>query len=583
MTIPNVVVNVLDGNLGVQPGSNERVVLIMGPCTLGTANVLGTAGDSTTISSGYGYGQLVEAASYVLEVGGGPVMLMPMAFSNGGGKSAVTHVGTGAMTCTVSIAPHVSITITCTTSGTIGTAAFTFQLGAGAVSAPVVSAAGWTSTGYLVPGTYCTVVFTAGSYVTSSDIYTISTAGVIAHSAGTGPAVPTISASPIDNYNALITVTKAGALATSQFTYSLDNGASLLNGAGVTSSSITTAGSGVYVIPNTGIVLTFSGTAVLADTYQFTTCGPSANNTDLANALTALETTYLSQAIYSLALVLGMPASASAFGTEAATLETAAGVLFTAGAYMRFIAEVPTVGSITASASAVVVDSADTDSTLVAAMASISAPHVVGGAGDCLLVSQLTGLSLRRSAAWVAAARAGDVEASEDIGATELGGVTGVTGLYRDEASTPALDAVGYTTLRKWNGLPGFYFTGGHTCTVTTSDYFALTNARVIDRGCGISRLNALPLVLSKIPTTTRGASVGVITNKKAQQIEGKLNAALNAGMVATSPADAVAASTTVNRTHNILADGNLIIAIAIQPFAYVRTITLNIGLAVSA
>lgn len=585
MGIPNVVVNVIDGNLGIQPGSNERVVLIMGPCTLGIPNTLGSAGDSSTISTNYGLGQLVEAANYVLSIGGGPVMLMPMAFSNAGGKSSVTHTGTGAMTCTVSFAPHVSITITCTTSGSIGGvggAAFTFQRGSGTVSAPVVSDPTWATSGYLVPGTFCTVVFTTGAY-TTADIYTISTAGAVTHTAGTGPAVPTISASPIDNYDVLVTVTTAGALATSQFTYSLDNGCTQLNNAGVTSANITTAGSGVYVIPNTGVVMTFSGTAVAGDTYVFTTCGPSANNTDLSNALTQLETTYLSQATYSLALVLGMPASASAWATEAATLQTAATTLFNSGVYMRFLNEVPTVGSITASGGAVVVDSADTDSVLIAQMASVSANRTFAGAGDCLLTSGVTGLTLRRSAAWTEAARMASIEASEDVGAVELGGLTGVVYIFRDEAATPGLDAVGFNVMRKWLGTPGFYFTGGHSATLTTSDFFPATNCRVMDRLCGVSRQAALPLVLSKIPTTTRNGLVGVITESKAQFIEGKLDSAISTAMVLTSPADLVAGSATVNRTHNILSDGNLIISVAGQPFGYARTITENIGFAVSA
>jgi hypothetical protein len=583
-TLPGVTLNVLDGNLGIQPGSNERVMVVCGPSTGGTENTLYSFGDSTTAQTTLGYGKGVEALNYILEIGGGPVMYMPMTLDNAGGKSSVSHVGTGAMTCTVSFAPHVAITISCTTGGTLGTAAFTFTLGSGAASAPVTSASAWGTTGYRVPGTYCTVVFTTGTYVTA-DVYTISTLGAIAHAAGTGPAVPTITASPADDYNVLLTVTTAGALGTSQFTYSLDNGWSLsvTSFSGSTSANVVSPGGGAYAIPNTGIVLTLSGTAVAGDTYQFTTCGPSASNTNITSAFAALESTFLSQAIYSMGFIVNVNASASAWATEAATVQTAGTALFNAGVYTRWFTEVPTVGTITASAGSVVVDSADTDSVLTAQMASVSAIRAVGGAGDCLLTSGVTGLSLRRSASWVAAARAASVEASEDLGDVGKGGVTGVVYIFRDENATPALDAVGYTTLRKFPGVPGFYITGAHTCTVTTSDYFALTNARVVDRGCAIARLNTLPLVNSKVPTTTRNGLSGVITEKKAQQIEGKLDSALATGLVDIDPADAVAVSATVNRTHNILADGQLIIAVAIQPFAYSKFITVNIGMAVQA
>jgi hypothetical protein len=231
-----------------------------------------------------------------------------------------------------------------------------------------------------------------------------------------------------------------------------------------------------------------------------------------------------------------------------------------------------------------VVDSADTDTVLINQRLSVSAPHVLGGAGDCLLFSPLSGLTLRRSAAWTSAARATSVEASQNIGFVGLGGLKGVVYLFRDENATQGLDAAGYTTMRKLPGQPGFFVTDAHTFSASTSDYYPFTNARVIDIGCTVTRANALPLVNGKIPTktdTSRGL-VNVITERKAQQIEAEINNALLTTMVSTDPANAVAASTVVNRTHN-MADGNLILAVGIQPFFYSRTVTVNIGLAVSA
>ncbi len=582
MSLPGVTINVLDGNLGLQQGSNEQVMLYMGICTLGTPNTLYSFGNQTALTNALGLGKLVEAAALGLEVGGGPVMCMPLTVDTAGALGSVTHTGVGAATLSISAAPHQAVTITCTTSGTIvsGTAAFTFTVGS-VTSAPVTSVAAWSSTGYLIPGTYTTYVFTSGSYSSSSDVYTISTAGSLSHSAGAGAAVGTQSSSAIDNYNVLATVVLTGALGTATFNYSLDNGESALALNGVTSPTIITAGSGIYVIPNTGIVLTFAGAMNGGDTYQFQTCSPTTSS--FATALTALETTYLAQATYAMATVIQMPKTAAGFGTNAALFETAATALFNSGVYMRFLAECPTLGTVFASGSALVVDTADTDSVLITQRASTTAPHVLCGAGDCLLVSPLTGLTLRRSATWVASARASSVEASQNLGFVGLGGVTGVTYLFRNETATPGLDAAGYTTLRQINGVPGFYITDAHTFALATSDYYPFTNARVIDIGCTVTRANTLPLINSKIPTTTRGTSVGVITEKKAQQIEGQVGGALLVVMVDTQPQNAVAANVVVDRDHNILADGNLILAVAIQPFAYSRTVTVNIGLTVKA
>ena len=583
MGLPGVSLNVIDGQLGLQQGSNEQVVLFMGPCTNGSPNTLASYGNQTALTNALGLGALVEAASYALQVGGGPVMCMPLLPDTAGAIATVVHSGTATGTLTVTAAPHKAITITTTTTGTIvgASAQFTFNVG-GVVSAAVTATAGWSSTGYQIPGTYCTYVFVSGTYTGASDVYTISTAGVVSHSAGAGATAGTQSASPIDDYNVLITVAASGTVAsgTAQFTYSLDNGHTALGGNGITSADIYCPTTGIYVIPNSGLVLTFAGQLDNTDTYQFRAVGPSTSS--YTAALTALETTYLSQATYAMAAVVQKNVSATGWGTAAASFETAATSLFNSGVYMRFMQECPTVGTFFASGSAVVVDVADTDSVLIAERASVSAAHVLVGAGDCLLSSPVTGLNQRRNAMWVAAARASSVEASQNLGFVGLGGVDGVTYIYRNETATPGLDAAGYTTLRQINGVPGYYITDAHTCSLATSDYYPFTNARVIDIGCTVTRANALPLVNSKIPTTTRNGQAGVITEKKAQQIEAKIGGALITVMVATVPQNAVAAAAVVDRTHNILSDGNLIIAVGIQPFAYSRTVTVYIGLATS-
>lgn len=582
MALPGVNLTVLDGNLSLQAPNASRTMLFLGVCTSGTPATLYSFGDSTTMTNTLGLGKLPEAAAYLLAEAGGPVLCMPLNPSQQGGVSSVTHNGTGTGTVTLTMAPHQSITITCTTAGALGTAAFTFQLGTGAVSAPVTSSASWSSTGYRVPGTYCTIVFVAGSYISggSADIYIISTLGVVTHPQGAGPAVPTFTASPLDDWNAIVTIGTAGALGTATFTYSLDNGETLLNGAGITSSIVVTPGGGAYAIPNTGVVLTFAGTFTAKDTYAFEAASASFSNSDLTAALTALETTYLSTS-YAMATVVDGNANGAGWSTMASSLETAAGTLFNNGLYVRFLTQVPTIGSISASGAAVVVDSTDTDTSLGTTAQAVTDPHVCGAAGDLAMVSPLTGLTQRRNCSWVAAARAMAIEASRNIGDVSLGGLPGVVFLYRDENATPALDAARFITCRTIPNYPGFYLTDGHTFALSTSDYAPLTNARVIDRACTTARTNALPLVNSKIPTKTDGS--GSITEKKAQQIEAKLDSALDTTLVSASPQDAVAATAQVNRTHNILSDGQLILTVAVQPYAYARTVSVNIGLSTSA
>ena len=582
MSLPGVTLNVQDGNLGLQPQGNAQSLIFLGCAAAGTSGALTFYGDIGALQDALDTGELVEAAAYSLSVNGGPVGVMKMPITTAGGFSTVTHNGNTVSggTVTVSAAPHKQIVITLTASGALGTSTFTYQVGtSGAISGAVATPTGGT---YQVPGTYSTLTFPSGSYNTG-EYYTISTLGTVTYTTGGGGSSQALTqaSSPIDWYTPTITITKAGALQTATFTYSLD-------GTTANASADILTPSTKYAIPNTGSVLTLSGTMVLADTYTFTTAGPRYSNSDLTSAMTALETTYLSSS-YAMAAALGNLVSTSDWSTQCSTLETAATTLFNSGVYVRFLNGCPTVGSITASGSTVAVNTASTDSVISTARTGVSAPHVSASAGDCLLTSPVNGLSFRRNALWPVAARAGDVSASENIGAVVDGALTGVTYLYRDEQVTPALDAIGMVTLRSFpgnissgTGLAGYFITDGHTLSASTSDYYPLTNARVIDLGCTVTRSAALQYINSRIPTTTRNGLVGVITEKKAQIIESSVNGRLSASLVNTEPQEAVASSVTVNRTHNILADGNLILTVAIQPFAYARTITANIGLAVA-
>jgi hypothetical protein len=582
MANPGLQVVVQDGNLGIQPGGNTNVMLLMGESLGGVVGTMYSFGDPVTAANTLLGGELLEAVVALLKAANGSVvMAMPLPPTTRGGVGPVTHTGPGVMTVTPSIAPHGTITITCTTGGTIGTAAFTFGItnpitGVTTTSAPVTSVGGWTSTGYRPVGTYVMIVFTAGTYISggSADIYTIPVAGVIAHPQGAGPAVPTFTASPVDFYNVLVTVTLGGAVGTSQITYSLDNGNS-------TSSVLTSAAS--YAIPNTGIVLALSGTATALDTYAFSCAGPTFSNTDLTTNLTTIETTLLAQQTESLVGVVGSVASAAAWATQVSTLESAAVTLAGTNIYVRFFCGGPTVGTVLQNAGSITVDSADTDSTVIAARAGMSAPHVCVGAGDGMYVSPYSGLQLRRSGIWAAMQRALANPASQDIGAFADGGLVGWTSCVRDDfANGMSFYAAGITSLRTWGPGPVF-INRGLMGTVSTSDYYPLTNARVIDRASAIGALNLKPYVLAKLPTMTRNGVAGTIREDAAVKIEGKLATALQQGLVYGSPQDAVGASAVVTRTNNLYSTQQLIVTGAVQPFGYPTAVIFNVGMTLQA
>ncbi len=561
--LPGVTINVEDGNLGILPGTSENVVLYMGVCTLGTVGTIYNKSDPQDITDSLGLGKLAEIGSYALQVAGGPMQFMPLTPSVRGGAGSVTQTGTGAGVVSATLAPHEQIVMTVTTGGTLDTAEATFAVGGGDAGEPVTL----TATPYLVPGTFTKLTFAAGTYVLA-ETYTVSTAGTVTASGG-GPSV-TQASSPIDDYDVLVTITLAGNRGTAQFTYSLDGGES-------TSSELVTAAT--YAIPDSGVVLNFTNAAyVLDDIYEFQTASPTFGTSDVGAGFDFLLDN-LGSISSAMIHVVGGNLDAGDWGDSAAALELEAAGLFNRGVYVRIFNECPTVGTVNPNAGSITVDSADTDSVLVAEALTVEADHVAACAGDVLLTSPLTGLQLRRNCAWVASARAAAVEASQSIGFVGAGGALGVSELFRDEDADTALDAARFITMRTFPGFPGFYLTNGHTMALATSDYSRLTNARVVDLGCTVARAILLPMVNGKVPTKEGG----VITETKAQQIEARVDGAMEASLVSTEPQNAVAASVTVNRTHNILADGNLILSIAIQPFAYAEEITANIGLAVTA
>lgn len=578
----NVKVTQQDGNLGAQPGSNSNTMLVLG-CTLGgVVGALYTFGDAVTAENTLVGGEGLEAVQYALNAApGSTIAFMPTTPTTQGGVGSVTHTGTGAMTVTPSLAPHGAITITCTTLGALGTAEFTFGVtdpttGVTTTSAPVLSDAAWSSSGYRIPGTYVVWTATAGSY-TTSDIYTIATTGgAIVHTAGAGPAVGTYIASPLDFYRVLITVKKGGAVGTSQYTYSLDNGNS-------TSPLITSAAS--YAIPDTGIVLALSGTADADDTYTFSAAPPTFANTDLTANLTLIETTLLAQQNESLIWVVGSVASAAAWATQVAFLEAAAITLSGSNIFVRFFCGGPTVGTILQNAGSITVDSADTDSTVISARAGMSAPHVCVCAGDGLMDSSFTGLEFRRNASWGAAVRAVGNAASQDIGAFEDGGIAQFTSCIRDDAANGfSFMNAGITSFQTYGPGPVF-INQGLMGTISTSDFYTLTNARVIDRASAIGALTLKRYILAKLPTQTRnnGANKGTVREDAAREIESNVASALKAALVDGQPQDAVAVSAQTNRTENLLATGKLIVTGSCQPFGYPKEVDFIVGMAVQA
>lgn len=576
MTIPNVAVTILDGQIGIVTPSVGNSTVTFGASSKAIPNTLygGYQGNLTQLVTDLGYGPGVEALALKVASGGGPHYFMSPTPSYDGALSAVTAVKAGAGALTVAMAPASTITVVIVTAGAIGTFTATFAIGSGAASAPVQSVAGWSSTGYLVPGTQTTLVFANNAGVfNSGDTHTISNIGVITAVVGVGAGtVASQTSQPFDDYTFRVQILSTGSPATGTFRWASDNfyaddGSDLSNW----SSTIVIPGTPFkYAVPNTGVYLIFSNASFTAgDYFTFTSIATGFTTSNVTAAFTAL---FLLGTGYGGGHVAAMPTSSANGATLATTVD---GNMVTALAAKKFIwwmTDTPTVGSRVLSGGLPIADTADTDSVVAAAFVNTTYVRTCAGAGDFLCSSPINGRLCRRPASWQASARAGAVGISHNLHRVKDGPLPFMVKLYRNEETVQALDAARLNTLRTITGKGGFFITRGRTLADATSDFSNFMHRRVMDEACRVIVAAAANLIGDTVVLNDNGT----IDEGAAQQIEGGLNATLTAAIVDSG--DASGASVTVSRTHNIAADSAIPISVKIIPLGTLDEIDITIG-----
>jgi hypothetical protein len=550
----DVTVAVKDGGLGVLPfGGGAQPIVSMGVCSAGVPNQFYGFGDIGAAQAALGQGPLVEALAVKFAIAGGPQYCMPVTPSQAGTAGAVTHTGTGGGTVAATLGPVQQQLAKIVTGGALGTMQFQVALGGGAYG-PTISTVGGGPFTYRVPGTQTDLTFAAQTY-TLNDVWTVPTTGVITVAgAGTAGWV-TQASSPGDAYNVLLTIKTPGAPGTAAFTYSLDGG-------GNTSPTIAVPGSGVYAIPGTGVVLTFAGTFVAADTYALTTAAAGFTNTDVTSTFTALLASPAAQAIdWRMAHVVGTPASASAAASTATVVQAQMGTAFAGMRFGRCFTECPT---------------SESDNTVITAFANFVGDRVAVGAGDFACASPITGRVTRRNWAWIASALASAVRPGVDIGWVQMNqqNVKTVQSLFRDDAAAgDTFDAARFITPRTRQGMQGYFTANGRTMAASGSDFMFLTNARVMDLTCSVARGVLLPYINA---STRVSKTTGYIDERDAQKIEGKANALIGQSVVNTG--DATDAQVQINRSTAILSTQTMPTVVSVTPLGYSRAIPLTVG-----
>jgi len=561
--LPDVSVIIRDGALQiVSPGTGSLHVKL-GPSPIGVVGSIYSVTDNATLQAALGKGgPLSEAIALALAhptvdaPAGNQVLGVPVNPSTYGTASAVVHTGPGTGTVAVAPKPGAAFLIKFVLGGATGVATVVYSFDGGLTwsPTPVVTAA----TLMVAGGTFVTMAYGAGTAV-AGDIISVPVTGTTVLQSGTGSLLPTVSsACPWDAFSVIINVISGGALGVATFNYSLDGG-------NVFSPTQLIPGSGVFPVPDAGIVWTFGGTFTTGDAYTHTTTTATYTGSDLTNAWNLLVA---SPVTWGFAHVVGSPASSAAGATLLATID---GLLATAANGFRY-------------ASALMENPSDTDASILAAYAAAASTRVGVGAGFIATISPLNARIQMRNVAWHAAARGSKTAPSTDIGRVKDGSLSQVPGalasggkvLSRDENATPGLDNPGrFITARSIIGRQGVYLTMGRMMAPTGSDFTTWANRRVMDVAAPAFRNAALAYVNDTVVTKADGT----ISDGDAKTFEAVVGRGGDSLLLQTNPPAIAAPSiVTASRTTNVLSSQSLPFTVRIQPFGYTRYITEDIG-----
>ncbi len=548
MPIPSITLVVLGNGLGSLPPSSADTCAKLGICSGGTPNVLYPEADIDTAKSQLGVGPLVEGVVDTLSVAGGTVLAMPLTPSTAGSVGTVdTSLATAIATAilTPTLAPAKVIDVKIVTGGILGTMTFQYRLDGGAYSAIITSTGG--SFSYRVPGTLTTLTFSAQTY-TALAVWTIAKTGAISLS-GTGTVgwVTQVS-SPLDAYNVWVTVATGGALGVGVFTYSLDGG-------NTTSGQVLIPSGGLYAIPGTGVVLGFAAaTWVLGDVYKFSCTPASFGTSDVTTAVTALLADPTEFGFFH---IMGQPTNSAGAVSMSAVVDTQAQAAFANFRFIFGIHECPT---------------SESDSTIATTYANFVSDRTMVCAGDIGHLSSVTpGRVIRRNCSIVVASRLSATKPKEHPGKVKSGAVKNVKSLYRDEATTPYLDAQRFTTMRTLRKKRGYFITRGNMMADSGSDFANVMNRRVMDVALGYLYQALLDILNDELAVDPK---TGFIYEPIASALERFIRNQIIVGLAG----NVIDAKVSISRTEPILTTKRFPCSVGLVPYGYAEFITGTIG-----
>lgn len=415
-----------------------------------------------------------------------------------------------------------------------------------------------------LPEAICTTLDIAGGPVYGMRVTgsVAGTTGAVTQSGG-GPVV-TAAGAANDAYQAIVTVRLGGALGVGKFSYSLDNGET-------ESETLVIPAGGSYLIPNTGVTLTFpAGTYVVDETYSFDTTAPYYSTTDIANAVTAIQATNKEFAVI---VPLGKPGDATTGATLFAALSTHM-TSFENG--YRYLGALQDAGD-------------DTEANAITAFASSASSRIAVTFGDLVMSSSKPFAGWGRPKMGILPAVA--AHAAKLLISTKLsrvasgplgGGIKSITH-DSDKSATP-LTGDRFTTLRTHQGRPGFYVAAAPMMAAAGSDYLNGWNLRrVMDTACDIAAKEQL-LFLDASARTNPDAT---ILEEDAARWETRVQSALDAALKEVPNAEGTKGHVSdivyaIDRENLFGQTNELITTVTGQPLGYAHDITSTLGLSAS-
>jgi hypothetical protein len=405
---------------------------------------------------------------------------------------------------------------------------------------------------------------------------TAGSAGAVTKTAvGTSTGTVTVAGTPPLPFIPIILITKTGALGVARFMYSLDNGYTY-------SPELLVPSGGTYVVPNTGLTLTFVAGAgpiifELGDSHTFVCQAPHYTTSDLSTAIAALWAQLGTLDIRKVVFT-GRNATGSAGATMMAALDTHMTAFLSRRHFARALFDAGD----------------DTAANAITAYAALSSDRLgkVFGKVEVALLDSFTGWGIGRlPLVHSAGERYAQCELSENMGRLLSGRLRGVRAIrgtttswgYDERIDGSFAESDKFITATTQAGRAGVWMTNGFLSSVLGSDFKYLEWGNVVDQACKTGDLGLLNWLNRNLRVLTDGT--GYLDPREAERIDKDIQGQLQADLMDPTNIEGYLGHCSgvgfgVRRDTNFLSTQRLAANLNVVPLVPNQGVDISVGLA---